>query len=725
VTDATSLPLGLVAIVARLDETEVARLVARLKLRIDPEKRLSPVEQLARALVAQPELREPQRLGAPCATLLQALARSGGTLAVANANANAAIELNACDAETTDAALELVSRGLAFRQAHGHSGYELVIPASYIIQVPLAHGEDPRSLRALLLQTSPEAKAAIASFYLGRAATQPIALSLEPAWQSLQNTSDLSRLIENLNSDERHVLDAVVELGGEVDTQELLDLEREPMRVRTTFGFAPSRRGAAYALERRGLLIALHPNRHVVATEVAHLIDSDRSRIRERARAHIQLDARSIDHTPTRARFSSNPAVCALAAALVVRQLRGRVRDDVGTPTSLIAKLANRLGRSAGEIAMVAALSRAIGLWSDRASSAASPPGSSATHTLAHSLFQTWLAGGVWDEARAEPETLRHARDQRESPPTQALRRLILETLAHVADEAWVPYLVIERLVQADARTPGIERLIARAAQRSNVAMLPIGATTRRIVLESLFYLGAIDTSDPANGDTSEALVPCIRLTPRGRQFIADAECTEVASANEVRALDPLTIRIGGSTPTHHVLAASDWVEVGETTEALELIVSEATLQRAFDSGVGVATARQHLRRLAPIPEPVEHFLERAETIVAQARVTPCTGFLWTESDDLRERLLSHPATARLFVHPSPIGGLLIGTSIDLDQIRQRCRRAGVDVRVDGDSSSPFVATSGALTASELALSPAHPASNPRKPRRVRRQSRT
>ena len=38
--------------------------------------------------------------------------------------------------------------------------------------------------------------------------------------------------------------------GGEVDTQELLDLEREPLRLRGAGGVTATRRGAGFSLER-------------------------------------------------------------------------------------------------------------------------------------------------------------------------------------------------------------------------------------------------------------------------------------------------------------------------------------------------------------------------------------------------------------------------------------------------------------------------------------------
>jgi len=46
--------------------------------------------------------------------------------------------------------------------------FELVVPLAYLTQLPTWDGEDPRGLRALLAQASPETLGAVAAHYLGR-----------------------------------------------------------------------------------------------------------------------------------------------------------------------------------------------------------------------------------------------------------------------------------------------------------------------------------------------------------------------------------------------------------------------------------------------------------------------------------------------------------------------------------------------------------------------------
>ncbi|MBC3709700.1 hypothetical protein H8I15_18505, partial [Bacillus pumilus] len=71
-----------VDILNALPEKELTSLVQRLGVRIDPAKRLDPPQQLARALVALPDLRDPSRLPQASVELLHRIAEAGGELAV-------------------------------------------------------------------------------------------------------------------------------------------------------------------------------------------------------------------------------------------------------------------------------------------------------------------------------------------------------------------------------------------------------------------------------------------------------------------------------------------------------------------------------------------------------------------------------------------------------------------------------------------------------------------
>src|SRR6185295_6129082 len=133
--------------------------------------------------------------------------------------------------------------------------------------------------------------------------------------------------------------------GGEVDTEELLELEREPLRLRGAAGATPSRRGVGFALERRGFLVPIHPNRHVVPSEVAVLIGAGRRAARDERRKEIRAIVEAEDHSPRRAAFAHDAAPLALAMAALVRERNLDVRGDLGTPRSLITRFPHASGR--------------------------------------------------------------------------------------------------------------------------------------------------------------------------------------------------------------------------------------------------------------------------------------------------------------------------------------------------------------------------------------------
>jgi cation diffusion facilitator family transporter len=71
---------------------------------------------------------------------------------------------------------------------------------------------------AMLWQAHPDVAASVAAHYLGRPATPPLALCLEPAWEVLCDPQRLAREVAELAPLERKLLNAVEHVGGEVDT---------------------------------------------------------------------------------------------------------------------------------------------------------------------------------------------------------------------------------------------------------------------------------------------------------------------------------------------------------------------------------------------------------------------------------------------------------------------------------------------------------------------------
>lgn len=674
----------LTEILRALPQSELDGLVSRLGIRIDPAKRIDEASQVARALVSLPELRDPSRLHPASVELMHRVAEARGSLIVAS----------------LPAALEpLHARGLMFARQTA-AGIELILPAAYLVQLRTWEGEDPRSIRALVSQAPFETMSAIAAHYLGRPATPPIALSLETAWETLGDPHKLADEIAKLSPTERRVLEGVEAEGGEVDTSELLELEREPLRLRTATGATPSRRGVGFSLERRALLIPVHPNRHVVPTEVSAIIGAAEHGEREAHREQVRTFVASGDHAPRRARFSLDPAPLALGIAVAARETASRVgesrtqsgtfadvRAGVGTPKSLVQKLGARFGRDPAQVAVVFAVSRAVGLWDASATATSSPPGTFTLLDLTRAVFLAWRRGGVWDEARAEPEVLRLAPDARDSSPAGVVREMVLESLRELGEGRWVPWSSLAGWLKNDHRVPGLTRLLRRWAERAGVEPVEPMEVARRIVHESLPALGILDLGEDEDlpHDPSidgEGPPVALRLTARGRAVIADK--VPAGEATPSKFIDTHVLRLGPHAQVGAVLALAPFVEVGRAAETLDLIVAPQTLARALSAGVEADVVRARIEAIAPLPESLSRLLAQASVVVGRASWQSAAGFLWVDDADVRELLRTRRTTQDLFVDPSPPGGLLVASGVDLDKLARRCRTVGVEVVVDG-----------------------------------------
>jgi hypothetical protein len=674
-------------ILRALPQGELDGLIGRLGIRIDLAKRIDVPSQVARALVSLPELRDPSRLAPATLELVHRVAEANGGLTVT----------------AVPPALEpLIARGLMFARASSGGDIELILPAGFLVQLKTWEGEDPRGLRALLSQAPFETMSAIAANYLGRPATPPIALALETAWETLGHPGRLAEEIVKLSATERRVLAGVDADGGEVDTEELLELEREPFRLRTATGATPSRRGVGFSLERRGLLMPVHPNRHVVPTEVSTIVGAASHQARAIRREEVRAFVHSGDHAPRRARFSVDPAPLALGLAITGRESGSRnaegrapsgtyadLRSGVGTPKSLIQKLATRFGREPNQVALLFSLSRAIGLCDASATNVSAPPGSLALHELTEVLFATWRRGGAWDEARIEPEVMRVAPDSRDSSPAGVLREMVIDALCELGEGRWLPWSSLGRWLKSDGRVAGLSRLLRRWAERGGLDPVEPLEVARRIVHESLPNLGILDLgededvpADPEFDGAGPSLA--LRLTGRGRALLGNKEVTTEETASKF--LDTHVLRVGSSARIGATLAIAPFVEVGRVMDTLDLVIAPQMLARALSAGVDANVLRSRIEAVAPLPDSLSRTLAQASVVVGRGSWVNAGGFVWIEDGNVRELLRTRRPTQDLFVDPSPPGGLLVAPGVDMERVARRCRTLGVEILTDGQA---------------------------------------
>lgn len=697
-------------ILRSLPASELAGLIKRIGIKVDDQKRIDVASQAARALVGLPEVRDPSRLPAQSYDLLHRVAEAGGLLVVPALPAGIDV---------------LMSRGILFAR-RADKGIELVLPIAYLVQLPSWQSEDPRSLRALIAQAPFETVNAISSHYLGRPATPPLALALEPAWEVVSDMRALALEIERLPMVERRLLESIEAGGGEVETPELLDLEREPLRVRGAKGVSSSRRGAGFALERRALLIPIHPNRHVVPSEVAEIVGAERKRAFETHRSSIRAAVVSEDYVPRRARFARDPAPLIVALAIAARESAHELRPNVGTPRSLIVRLAQRFGRSTGGVSMFAALSRAIGMWEPTAASAAAPPGSLKMGEIGATYVATWRRGGAWDEARPEPEVMRAAADQRDASPSRMLREIVIDALVDVGEDAWVSWRALGDYVARDPRIEGAERLLRRWAERVNVAPPNPVDVCRRIALDSLPNLGVVDLGADADtmldrmGGSQTTFDPneldglMLRVSARGRAWLHAPDAGREPAWAQSEFRDASILSVGSGAVVANLLAVGLLAELGRVDDALEFVFTPQAIGRAVAAGALAEEARARIEAIATIPSSLSQVLASASAVIGKGSFVATGGFLWIEDPEVRELLRTRKQTADLFVDPSPPSGLLLAPDVDLERVVRRAR--GLGVELDGVPAFARVPTPAPIDHKSGARvrAPATPSASPR-----------
>ena len=666
VPEPTPVPPKVTDVLEALPAKELKALADRLGLRIDAAKRLDPPAQVARALCSLPELRDASRLAPASEALLIRIADAGGVLSV----------------PLLPPGLEpLLARGLVF--ARGRKGeFELLLPIAHYLQLRPWEGESPRAVRALLAQTTLEAQNTIAAHYLGRPAAPPVVLGLEIAWETLGNPAKLVAEVKKLPAPERKLLDAIEQEGGEVFTDELLELEREPLRLRTATGATQTRRGVGFSLERRGFLIPLHPNRHVIPNELSRIISAVDHDARAEKRAALKVFVAEADHAPRRARFARDAGVVALALAVAARENGHEVRAGIGTPKSLVQKLSQRLGAEPAQVALLTSLSRSLGLWDASATQPHLVPGSLTLAELPALLFEQWRRGGVWDEARPEPETLRLAAEARDASAATVVRSMVLEALAELGDDRWIPWSSLAGYLREDPRMAGLVRLFRRWSERVGLeeAATPFGVATR-IVQESLPALGVLDLGDAGDsGDDSELAV---RVTPRGRRLLGSRAATD-PDATKSKFLDAHVLRLGPEAVVANVIALAPFVELGKVQDTVDLVIAPQTLARALSAGFEADALRQRIETVAKLPDSLSRTLAAASVVVGRGEFVPASGLLWVEDASVRELLRTRKATHDLFVDPSPAGTLVVQSGVDLEKLVRRARTIGVEIVGDG-----------------------------------------
>ena len=235
----------------------------------------------------------------------------------------------------------------------------------------------------------------------------------------------------------------------------------------------------------------------------------------------------------------------------------------------------------------------------------------------------------------------------------------------------------------------------------------------RRVVLQSLPVLGVVDlgsesemsllaVNEAADAETdAERAVgrtTTLRLTQRGRVYLAGR--TAQAPAERSAFIDGQILRIGGAALVGQVLALAALSDIGRVEDSVDLVLSPAAITRAISAGALADEIRDRIEVLAALPESLAQVLTQASVVVGKASFVSASAFMWIDDPEIRELLRTRRATADLFVDPSPVSGLLVGSGVDVDRLVRKCRGLGVEIEVANDGGLRAASSTGGRASS-------------------------
>lgn len=632
---------------AALDARSFERLCRRRGVVVDPKKRLAPAEQAARQLADQVRGVDLGELPEPARKVAWLLATRGE---------------GAPRKELGGGVLPLMERDLVF--AVPGSRERVAMPAELRVALPPGPGEDRLSARALLAVSGEEVWTALGTQLLGRRPVGPPALFMGEVLERLETPAGIDELLAALSPKQRRLLEAIEARGGQLETDELLELERSPLRVAVAGGAALPTRTAAYHLSARGLLLPRARGLWAVPTEVAERVGAPRRAVeraeRQRLLARVAEDE---ELSPTRAALAEDPGALAVALLAALRGRGALPPDGRGVRRRELEAAAAELGAPLPQAELLVALARAAGARLEQ----------SALAEAGAILFATWRGTDVWDEARRDADAHRGREELRELPtPTRALREVLLDLLEVLPPDRFAPIDELARASGRDLRASGAARLLDRAARRAHGRVLGQPAeVARRVLAESLPALGAVDRARAGGAEV-------VRLSARARRWLERAAGQKAGEPSRWEGGGRL--RVGAGARVRAILVAAEAGHAIASGAALIVRVDEAALAAALARGADPEALRASLEALAsPLDAAAERAIARArESLRPRVTMVPASAFVQIEDPALRDRLMREVALRDLLVSPSPAGGVLVREGVDRSALSEALAEAGV-----------------------------------------------
>lgn len=623
--------MKLLEAISDLDADRLDALATRWHIAIDPKKRLSAHEQVARGLALVPRWLELGKLSdhvAEAVRLLLAAPRGLSENSLPRGSAE-----------------WLLEQGFAFRDPARRE--RLVIPSAFRLQFPQSPSDGPRAARILLQNVPEEARRELVHHHLKRMPPLSWSLLLESALEHIEDPNWVRAELGSLSDAERQLLTAIDGLGGEVSAEEVLELSREPARIVQGGAAQVPRRSAVFGLARRGLLIA-RSDGWVIPDEIERVVGRER-----RARAGIErqrllMSRHLYELTPSRAQLAEPPGVLAVAlmaglSALDQLPVKGR-----GVSKGAARRVAQQLFIDEGCAELLVCLARADGL----------PYASTALGAVGERLWSQWRRGGAWDEAAREPDLFRPGHPLT-AKATALIRDALLDTLLLLPSQEFALVSDIESNVCADRRALSAQRSLSVAARAGQDVLDSVLAVVRVLLVRSLPWLGLVDSGSVDEG-------PVVRLSAQARAWLeASRESADCEPERSAEWRSELRLFCGPRSDVAAIVEVARFGLVLREDQGIGIELSPGSLSRAAEHDPDLAGLRAGLAALTEqMPKALERAVREATAQRPVCAFTTCSGFVEVDDPALLQALYDDPEGRNMWIGPPRPDGLLVRTGV-------------------------------------------------------------
>ncbi len=646
--------------VLRLDPERLEALAARWNIPLDPKKRLTVAEQVARGLVLVPRWLEPKRLNEREREAVRLLAAAPKGL----------LE------DTLPAAIEtLIEDGLLYRDPGRRE--RVYMPAAFRLQLPSSPSDSPRAARVLLQSLNEEAARELCQQHLKRLPPLPWPMLLETVLERLEDVEWVRAELSSLDDAERSLLWAIDAVGGEVNGEEVLELSREPARIAHGGSVRVPRRSAIFGLARRGLVIT-RAEGWLIPDEVERLTGRERRGRAGIERQRLLMSRHTQDLTPSRAHLAVPPGPLSVGLMAALASLKELPAEGRGLSKVSVRKVSQLLHVDPQCAEFLLCLARAEGLFSSHVT----------LHEASQRLVAVWRRGGAWDEAAIEPDSFRPGHP-RTSRTTQLIREALLDTLALLPVGEFALVSDVQAVCCTDRR--------AIAAQRGLTRAVRAGQEVRGSVLDVLGVL--LEHSLPALGliDVGEVeLGPVLRLSQLGRRWLEQSDALQAAgapagalaeakaAAGRGRWLGSLRLSCGAECESSAVVEVARFGEVWLDDQGVGIALSDAMLTAAADHDPDFAGLRAGLAALGLAPtSELEAALERVTAQKPMCALLRTAAFVAIEDAGLREAVYRDKDAVGLWAAPPLSEGLLVKPGVSAARVHEVLARHGARLLTD------------------------------------------